>query len=283
MAATDNNACSAPTRGGLPNNSASHLQTSTQHSSWEEFKVPQLKGFLKERNLPVSGKKAELIQRLVDHDKGSSTDHEEGCGEASCSGSGPNWETSKSKAILTEMYLDDNHPVHIMSLDDIMKIYSEFQLFPKHRFKENLKNLRKAVKKRKEVIQENERDFHKEQLAFKRKPLTIRGYPFFDTHAASAFLREDVKNKKADALKPIKLRETREEYQAFPVKVFCSHVHQEKRKQREKAYWIPARNKEATRLQQEEAQQIKSEWDTSYVQDEVKALNDRLQNMSQLH
>lgn len=53
---------------------------SSTPTSWGELTVPELKAQLKARNLPLSGKKAELIERLAEHDTSSdansSADHE---------------------------------------------------------------------------------------------------------------------------------------------------------------------------------------------------------------
>jgi hypothetical protein len=49
----------------------SHLLMSSTSISWEKLTVPELKSQLRERSLPVSGSKADLIQRLTDHDASS--------------------------------------------------------------------------------------------------------------------------------------------------------------------------------------------------------------------
>ena len=58
---------------------------------------------------------------------------------------------------------------------------------------------------------------------------------------------------------PSVLRMSREEYQAFSLNTFCAHVHQEKRNQREKAYWIPKRNKDGMKKHEEEVNAAKTE------------------------
>jgi len=52
-------------------------------TDYEEFTVAQLKDFLRERELPVSGKKAELIARLAEDDNTPETEEapEEEMGE----------------------------------------------------------------------------------------------------------------------------------------------------------------------------------------------------------
>ena len=59
-------------------------------------------------------------------------------------------------------------------------------------------------------------------------------------------------------LLPSELRMTRKEYQDFSVKTFCAHVHQEKRKMREKPYWIPKRNKDGMKRHEEEVNNAKT-------------------------
>ena len=46
---------------------AAQTQEEETAASWSKLTVPQLKSILKEHNLPISGVKAELIQRLEDH------------------------------------------------------------------------------------------------------------------------------------------------------------------------------------------------------------------------
>ena len=146
------------------------------------------------------------------------------------------WATSKVKVILIRMHMGRKHWVHDMSPDEFYKIHPEFQLYLFARFKENLKSLRAAVKRENKIIRGSKHDYLHDELHCPRKERTSRGVHFWDTYPANLLLQHDLKDvkegKKAEQL-PSKLRMTRKEYQDFSVKIFCGHVHQEKRNQRE--------------------------------------------------
>ena len=142
--------------------------------------------------------------------------------------------------------MDNKYPVHNMSADELYKIHPEFQLHPFERFKENLKNLRAAVKREGDIVEGHHNDFVHEQLHCPRKEKTSRGEYFWDTHAATLLLQQDlqdIKEGRKEKLPPSELRASRKEYQDFTARKFCARVHQEKRNQRETTYWIPKRNK----------------------------------------
>lgn len=193
------------------------------------------------------------------------------------------WKNSKAKAYLQVHLMDDKSPFHSMQPEEIYKSYAGFQNYPLKNFKTNLKSLKKAVRERKIILKEDERIFQHEKLLFPRKERNIRGQFFWDTHIANLSLHEDVKNGIADQLKPSKLRETRVAYQDFSPEVFCGHVHQEKRAQREKPYWIPKRNKDALHKYLEEVEAEKSEFDTRHFNEEFEEMNDLFQNVGSLN
>ena len=63
------------------------------------------------------------------------------------------------------------------------------------------------------------------------------------------------------------LRLSRKELKAFPPSVFCDHIHQEKRKQREGAFWVHKRNKKGLKRHEEEVKAMKSEWEQELDED----------------
>ena len=248
---------------------------SCQLHPWASLTVPELKPYLKQWGLRVTGRKAQLVERLEDYQQsknmevGIITNRHVGGSKSNSNNKTKEtakklarWQCSKAKAILVELHLDDNSPVHNKSAEALYALHKEFQLYPFHRFAENLKSLRAAIKKEKAIIASDERDFLQDQIYCPRKKKTSRGVHFWDTHAANLLLQSDLSDMiggKRMILLPSELRRTRKEYQDFSVKTFCAHVHQEKRKMREKPYWIPKRNKDGMKRHEEEVNDAKTE------------------------
>ena len=265
-----------------------HQRPSLQHlSPWSELTIAQLKPHLRKWNLHVSGRKAILIARLESYQE----KHNMSVGTVinrpppACSNSISDcidkqpggWATSKAKSLLIMMHKDNKYPVHNMPAEEVYKIHPEFQLHPFERFKENLKNLRAAVKKDKDIVELNHKDFAHEQFHCPRKEKTSRGEHFWDTHAANILLQQDLKDIKEgrkEDLAPSELRASRKEYQDFTVRKFCKHVHQEKRSQREAAYWIPKRNKTGYQKHQDEVNALKNELDIRHFEEELTNIED---------
>lgn len=272
--------------GGGPSSSVSVAQQSEEaspqaaagNSSWEGLKVVELKEELKKRNLPVGGRKGDLIKRLNDSNTASPSTSNCNANQTR-KGKPVEWKTSLPKAYLLRSLMDDKSPFHSMSADAIYNSWHGFRDYPISNFKTNLKNLREAVIQRQKIIKEDERIFQLEKNLFPRKERTTTGCLYWDTHPANALLHEDVKCGLASSLKPIKLRATKNEYQDFSVGLFCGHVQQEKRAQREKPYWIPKRNKDALAKYNEEVEVLKSEFDTRHFNDELEEMNGLFGNM----
>lgn len=245
----------------------------TPKRTWDDLPIKQLKPYLVKYNLAVSGRKATLVERLEKYGTGP-----EDCVDAPPPGQDSNkkpedWGSSKAKAFLLKCLMDDKSPVHEMTPKEIYNSHPEFKRYDPERFKANLRELRKAVKKRKKIVEEDEQQFWQQQFTNPRKEFTSKGDPFWDTHKAKTSLEEDFKNGNADKLLPSELRETRLEYQAFSKKVFRGHVYQERRRLREAPFWILKRNKKGLLKHAKEAEALKHEFDTQHFNDDLEEMN----------
>lgn len=72
-------------------------------------------------------------------------------------------------------------------------------------------------------------------------------YPCWDGHPAQRLLKEDIDDGKHLGVTPAALRETKEEYKAFPLSVFRKHIHQEVRSRVETPYWLEYKAKKRRR------------------------------------
>jgi hypothetical protein len=77
----------------------------------------------------------------------------------------------------------------------------------------------------------NDRDLHP------ASEISSRGYPRWNGSVAERLLKEDIDNDKLADMKPAELRESREEYLAFPLDVFRKHKEQYLREAIEGEWW----------------------------------------------
>lgn len=199
--------------------------------------VKQLKALLKEKNLPVSGKKDELILRLKDGESG----------KRQALTSKPKqkpWQHSNAKKELKRALLDPKSNIHNMSIEDIRNSNEQYKDYPK--FAEYYINLKLCVEA--EMAQVRADDIAAEEHIRNnpRKPLNRRGYPHWDTHAAKPMLERDIANKVHERMTPQQLRMSanRREYQDFLPKVFAARVHAEVARQKAVKFWAFKRNKQ---------------------------------------
>ena len=116
---------------------------------------------------------------------------------------------------------------------------------------------------RKLLIQEEEDAYRYSAYALKnpRLEMTVRGYPFWDTHPASKLLEKDYADGTVDAIVSKKaLWLSRPEYLEFPLDVFRYHYYQGRRKQMAGAHWQLKRNIVAQQTHDKEVISMKDEY-----------------------
>ena len=191
----------------------------------ENLKVKELKALLKERGLPVSGRKAKLIKRLRNPPTGPKPKP---------------WQYSDAKKALKKALLDPSSEIHNMSVGEILETDPRFKQYPN--FKKYYKDLKEKVEEEMEAVKMDDLLAKMHMMSFPTPQTNVRGYPNWKGHPAKALLEVDVTNK-LHKMGPKKLRETRSEYKEFPLRVFTKKVAREDDKQRSTAYWADKRNK----------------------------------------
>lgn len=121
----------------------------------------------------------------------------------------------------------------------VHKMKPEYEAVPLANFKRNLAALRIRFVQYKEGAEYGSIALaHDRQLHLVNPNPPNWEYPRWDGSAAQRLLKEDIGNKKHVGVKPQDLRETRDEYKAFPKEVFRKHIQQELRSDRESSYWL---------------------------------------------
>jgi hypothetical protein len=152
------------------------------------------------------------------------------------------WVSSRANELLrTDIIAGD-----VMILMDPFDVYGmrdEFREYPFDKFRTNLKKLHAAVDKERDRAGLDS-DAHAHDLLL-HPPLLQgpSGYPQWQGSKAARLLKLDVLEGKSKAMKPSALRDTRKEYQAFPLKVFRKHIEAEDRSRKDSLYWLLKKNK----------------------------------------
>ena len=148
------------------------------------------------------------------------------------------WRGSEEKEqlrldIANGVVLDDVAPNIVYDMHE--GIYHKFDYIL---FKQNLNNLRAAIRKSKFEVQED-KIAHTNTL--NQRPLRDEIhpplYPKWQNSVARALLVGDIKSGFSKEMKPAVLWRTRAEYLEFPLTVFRNHVYKETTKPLSKAYW----------------------------------------------
>ena len=192
----------------------------------EDLRVRELKGLLRERGLPVSGRKGELIERLRNPPTGPKPKP---------------WQHSDAKKALKKALLDPNSEIHNMSVEEVLETDPRYKQYPK--FSKYYKDLKARVKEEKETVNIDDLAAKLHMMSFPTPCMNAQGYLNWKGHPAKALLEADVANG-LNEMGPKKLQLTRIEYQEFSLRIFTKRMAREVDKQRSAAYWADARNKE---------------------------------------
>jgi len=223
----------------------------------------QLRERLRNKGLPIGGIKSVLIDRLMGRELPKVK----------------KWEKSKAKSLLTVMFADASSRVHSLTFEEIHASHPQFKAYPFNKFKKYAKTIKEASDMLRKVNRDIEQEVWSDIIRNPRPEMTSRGYPFWDTHPARALLDKDVKDGKADSMKPKKLQQTKAAYKAFPLVVFGGHVQQSKRFVREEPGWVDRRNKEAQKMHVAEVNKMKEDWDAEYVEKDVEYICKKLEDV----
>jgi len=105
------------------------------------------------------------------------------------------------------------------------------------RFSANFYNLRKRLAEEKELADFNTDAYYNDRFSCARLPPSQTSKPHWNTSQAKGLLEQDIDAGRVDAMKPVALRASRDEYKAFDLDVFRKHIHQAKKTRANKAYW----------------------------------------------
>jgi len=225
--------------------------------------VVQLKERLRLNDLPVSGNKTELIERLMGREPPKLE----------------TWKKSKAKQMLKNMFADENSKVHTLSAEAIHQSHPRFKVYPFDKFQGYVQTIKGASSELKEINRVTEREVWEDTQRNPRPNMTFHGYPFWDTHSGRDLLYEDVKTGKAYSMKPMELQTTQSAYKQFPSKVFGKRVHQMKRFVREEPGWVATRNKKAQKMHEAEVKSMKEDWDSQHVENDIDYICGKLEEV----
>ena len=169
------------------------------------------------------------------------------------------WRTSKAKALLRGLFLDESSWIHHASAEEAYAAEAQFKRYPLKNFKSNFKSLKASMQVERGALAFDQRAFDAERTALPRDAVTERGYLFWDRHPAQTLLASDVKDGQSKNKKPREMRQEREEYMEFPESVFRQHKYQEERKAREKVYWQKKRNDIAKKTHDKEVRKMQQQ------------------------
>ena len=137
------------------------------------------------------------------------------------------WENSRAKQIVRRGYIDETIPL-TMPMDDIIELNPEVhKKWPVKQWKQNVRNLRKAIKRDKDRAMEDWLNYKVDIAKLKTNRPDNRKVPWHLSEAAE-YLKQDMAKGKHLEMKPRELYLTRPSYQEFDLRTFRKHIYQRK-------------------------------------------------------
>ena len=149
------------------------------------------------------------------------------------------WKNCEAKKVLKSLIESDEVYMN-MPEEELYELSPKlFHPYEKTRFISNVKNLKKVIKEEKRIVAFQEDALSKDRQSFPVRETTSWGYRPWHTSEAKELLRQDVQQKThSSSMKPSELHQSRDEYKAFPLKVFRKHIYQEEYAQLGRSYWM---------------------------------------------
>ena len=172
------------------------------NNALQSLTVKQLQQLLRQKGLPITGRKSELKVRL---------------NQEAVENQGPKpkpWQHSTAKKNLKRALLDPKSPIHGMSMEQIRASDNRYKQYPN--FPKYYNDLKVRVALERERVRLDDMLVRMHLRDCPRPARANRGYPHWNTHAAKALLEVDVLNDLHKEKKPQELRKTRREYKSFP-------------------------------------------------------------------
>jgi hypothetical protein len=145
------------------------------------------------------------------------------------------WRTSKAKDLVAQDIIDGNIPLEgdINPEEIFQRLYADnplFSNFPfdKTRYKDRIERLRNAIGRLQHWAAFDSEKVLEDIAKHTPHNKNIRGELRWDGSEAQQLLKQDVEQGRHLQLKPRELRETREEYKVFGLRVFQKHIDQQK-------------------------------------------------------
>jgi hypothetical protein len=254
--------------------------SSNSKQALEAMTVKQLRSLLRQRELPVPGRKSVLVGRLKNNEgqnidtadykslnvkqlqsllrqrglplsgrKRELVDRLQHGGRGRSTKTGPKpkaWQHREAKKDLKRSLLNPSSPIHNMTLEDIRNSDERFGQYPN--FAKYYGDLKKQVEEEKRRVHQDDIAAAKFMKSNPRSFLNQRGYQHWNTHAAKALLEVDVANNLHLEMKPNQLRGTKKAYKDFPPEVFAKWVCREVSKQKTAQFWAYKRNKRGMKM-----------------------------------
>lgn len=163
---------------------------------------------------------------------------------------------SKGYSLLYNLYMEsEGTGIENMPVRTLWQSHAAFRCYSFEAFSDYNEKMIRLTKKHKKVVMQDEADFQHDMSLIPEKSMLV-----WYTHPAKELLKKDVESGVASTMYPKDLRETRIEYQDFPIQKFCSEVHHEKQRQRAKPFWQWFRNKEAREMHESQVNVMRNQW-----------------------